>query len=51
MTALYGLTAIGNAIVDVLAPASTDFIASQAKNGMQPNTMNLINAERAAQLY
>lgn len=52
MTALYGLTAIGNAIVDVLAPASTDFIASQAKeNGMQPNTMNLISAERAAELY
>ncbi len=52
MTAQFGLTAIGNAIVDVLAPATTDFIASQAQqSGMKPNTMNLISAERAAELY
>lgn len=52
MTAQFGLTAIGNAIVDVLAHASDDFIASQAaSSGMKPNTMNLISAERAAELY
>lgn len=52
MTAQYGLTAIGNAIVDVLAHASDDFIASQAaSSGMNPHTMNLISAERAAELY
>ena len=51
MTAKYGLTAIGNAIVDVLAPASEDFIASQADKGMQRGAMNLINAARAEEIY
>lgn len=51
MTAQYGLTAIGNAIVDVLAHATEDFIAAEAKKGMNPNTMNLISADRAAELY
>lgn len=51
MTAQYGVTAIGNAIVDVLAPATEEFIAAESKNGMIPNTMNLISAERAEELY
>lgn len=51
MTAQYGLTAIGNAIVDVLAHSTEEFITSQAKNGMKPNTMNLIDAARADELY
>lgn len=51
MATEYGLTAIGNAIVDVLAHATDDFILSQAQKGMNPNTMNLIGAERAVELY
>lgn len=51
MTTQYGLTAIGNAIVDVLAHATDDFIRSQSENGMNPHTMNLVSAERAAELY
>lgn len=47
----YGLITIGNAIVDVLAPTTEEFIADQAKFGMQRGAMNLINAERAIQLY
>ncbi len=51
MTYKYGVTAIGNAIVDILTQVSDDFIMSQAQNGMNPHTMNLITAERAAELY
>ena len=51
MTAQYGVTAIGNAIVDVLATTTDEFIASQTKNGMNPHTMNLISAKRADELY
>lgn len=48
----YGLVTIGNALVDVLAPATEDFIAGQATaHGMARGAMNLINAERAIQLY
>lgn len=48
----YGVVAIGNAIVDVLAPASESFIAEQSeKFGMARGAMNLIAAERALQLY
>jgi len=39
---------IGNAIVDVIAQASDDFVTEQ---GMMKNAMNLIDAERADQLY
>lgn len=39
---------IGNAIVDVIAQASDDFVTEQ---GMMKNAMNLIDAERASQLY
>lgn len=48
----YGLVAIGNALVDVLATSSEEFIAGQfEKYGMAKGSMNLINAERALQLY
>ncbi len=49
--AQYGLTTIGNAIVDILAPTTEEFISEQAKNGMARGAMNLINAERALALY
>lgn len=51
MTTQFGVTAIGNAIVDILAPTTPEFILEQTKLGMQPNTMNLITAERSAELY
>lgn len=51
MTAKYGVTAIGNAIVDILAPTTPEFIESQRPLGMQPGAMALITAERAAELY
>ena len=51
MTAQYGLTAIGNAIVDILAHATDDFMKAQIQKGMNLNSMNLISAERAAELY
>jgi sugar/nucleoside kinase (ribokinase family) len=51
MTTQYGVTAIGNAIVDILAHASDEFIASQAASGMQRGAMSLITAERATELY
>lgn len=51
MTAQYGVTAIGNAIVDILAPTTEEFIASQAQFGMQRGAMSLISAERAKELY
>jgi sugar/nucleoside kinase (ribokinase family) len=44
----YDVVAIGNAIVDVLAPCDDAFIAAQE---MRKGTMQLINAERAEQLY
>lgn len=51
MTTKFGVTAIGNAIVDILAPSTNDFIIEQSKLGMNPNTMNLISAERSTALY
>lgn len=47
----FGLVAVGNAIVDVLVPASDDFIASQKGNGMKKGTMTLIDPARAGELY
>lgn len=48
----YGLLTIGNALVDVLSPTTEEFIADQdAKFGMKRNSMNLIEEERALQLY
>ncbi len=48
----YGLVAIGNALVDVLAPSSEEFIAQQMKDhGMVRGGMSLIDESRALQLY
>ena len=47
----YGVCAIGNAIVDIIAPASPEFIASQIEFGMQPGAMSLIDEARAKDLY
>lgn len=44
----YGVTAMGNAIVDILAPVSDDVIT---KADMQRGGMTLIDAARAADLY
>jgi sugar/nucleoside kinase (ribokinase family) len=48
MTALYDVAGIGNAIVDVIAPADDGFLAAESlvKGGME-----LIDEERAAGLY
>lgn len=51
MTAQYGLCAIGNAIVDIIAPATKEFIQSQTQFGMNPGGMTLIDAKRAEELY
>lgn len=51
MAAQFNLCAIGNAIVDIIAPATPDFIASQSQYGMNPNGMTLIDAKRAEELY
>lgn len=45
------LVAIGNALVDILAPATEDFVSSQAKHGMNRGAMNLIGTDRALELY
>jgi sugar/nucleoside kinase (ribokinase family) len=44
----YDVVAIGNAIVDVLANASEEFLASE---GLTKGGMQLIDADRAVQLY
>lgn len=51
MSTQFGLCAIGNAIVDILAPATQEFIQSQKEFGMQPGGMTLIDAKRAEELY
>ena len=51
MSSKFGLCAIGNAIVDIIAPATQEFIASQKEFGMQPGGMTLIDAKRAEELY
>ena len=48
MTANYDVVAIGNAIVDVIASASEDFLASE---GLAKGSMQLIDAERSVELY
>ncbi len=48
----YGLVTIGNALVDVLAHTTEEFLADQDKKfGMKKGSMNLIDATRAIQLY
>jgi len=52
MTKTYDLTAIGNALVDVLAQASESFIDEQhRRHGMVKGSMTLIGEERAVALY
>ncbi|HEY5106380.1 MAG TPA: adenosine kinase [Caulobacteraceae bacterium] len=48
MTAPFDVTAIGNAIVDVIAPATDAFLAAEA---MTKGAMTLIDETRAASLY
>jgi sugar/nucleoside kinase (ribokinase family) len=48
MTAAYDVAGIGNAIVDVIAPATDRFLESQ---GLTKGSMMLVDAERSASLY
>ena len=48
MTALYDVTAIGNAIVDVIAQCDDAFLAAE---GLTKNSMQLVDQDRSAQLY
>jgi sugar/nucleoside kinase (ribokinase family) len=48
MTTLYDVAAIGNAIVDVIAPAADDFLVEE---GLVKGSMALIDDERATNLY
>lgn len=51
MTENFKLTAIGNAIVDILAHTDEEFLITEEKNGMQRGSMTLIDAARATILY
>ena len=48
MSELYDVAAIGNAIVDVIAPASDEFLIAQA---MDKGAMMLVDETRSAALY
>ncbi len=48
MTELYDVAAIGNAIVDVIAPATDEFLAQQA---MDKGSMMLVDEARSAAIY
>ena len=48
MPDLYDVAAIGNAIVDVIAPADDDFITGQ---GLTKGAMMLVDADQSAALY
>jgi sugar/nucleoside kinase (ribokinase family) len=48
MTALYDVAALGNAIVDVIASASDDFLE---REGLVKGSMMLVDAEQSAALY
>lgn len=48
MTKKYQVVGIGNAMVDVLAHASEDFLA---ENGIEKGIMQLIDVDRAVELY
>lgn len=49
---VYDVVAVGNALVDVLAQVSEEFIAAQKKaSGMEKGVMTLIDQVRAVELY
>jgi sugar/nucleoside kinase (ribokinase family) len=48
MTGLYDVAAIGNAIVDVIAPAGDEFLAAE---GLAKGAMILVDEARSAELY
>ena len=48
MPDLYDVAAIGNAIVDVIAPADDAFLAA---NGLDKGAMMLVDADQSAALY
>lgn len=49
---IYGVVAVGNALVDVLAQTSDEFLAAQKKaHGMEKGAMTLIDEARAVELY
>ncbi|MBS0331188.1 MAG: adenosine kinase, partial [Proteobacteria bacterium] len=48
MPDLYDVAAIGNAIVDVIAPADDAFIA---ENGLDKGAMMLVDEARSVELY
>jgi len=48
MTDLYDVAAIGNAIVDVIAPSSDDFLAAE---GLVKGSMQLVDEQQATKLY
>jgi sugar/nucleoside kinase (ribokinase family) len=50
--ATYGLLCIGNALADVLLQVSEEFLSEQIKiHGMERNSMNLIDEEKAIKIY
>ncbi len=51
MTTKFQLTAIGNAIVDILANTDEEFLMAQAACGMNRASMTLIDESRARELY
>jgi sugar/nucleoside kinase (ribokinase family) len=48
---IYGLTAIGNALVDVLAYTDEAFIMAQESKGMKKGAMILIDKPRSKEIY
>jgi len=46
--AAFDVCAVGNAIVDVLAPCEPAFLEAQ---GLAPGSMQLVDADRSAALY
>ena len=48
MTELFDVAAIGNAIVDVIAPADEDFISAE---GLARGAMTLVDQARGSELY
>ena len=48
----YGVVAVGNALVDVIAQVSEEFIAEQnEKHGMEKGAMTLVEESRAVEIY